>query len=109
MREARAFVVSALGLAGGTASTVALLTSELASNAVLHARAPFTIIVERFADHVRVAVGDGDRGLPVLPGQDGPDHDRGRGLVVVHGLARRWGLEVHSGGKEVWFEVALVE
>ncbi|WP_208029708.1 ATP-binding protein [Rhabdothermincola sediminis] len=105
--QARAFVVSALGLAGGTASTVALLTSELASNAVLHARTRFTITVERFADHVRVGVGDTHRGLPVFRGRQASDLDSGRGLVVVHGLARRWGMQVDGDGKEVWFEVAL--
>jgi hypothetical protein len=31
---------------------------------------------------------------------------RGRGMRLVAGIADRWGVEPHSGGKRVWFDLA---
>ncbi len=84
---------------------VALLTSELVSNAVRHARAK-TIAVrfEVLAARVRVEVvdeGDGfdpSRPRPVA-GQPG-----GWGLHLVDELSSRWGV-AREPRHEVWFEL----
>jgi anti-sigma regulatory factor (Ser/Thr protein kinase) len=105
---ARLFAVEASGTSGDVAETVALLTSELASNAVLHARTPFTVEV-RIDDHVlQVRVTDAN---PVLPNRKdyGTDAITGRGLRIVEGLADRWGVEPTGEGKVVWFELALAD
>jgi anti-sigma regulatory factor (Ser/Thr protein kinase) len=82
----------------------AMLVSELATNAVLHARTDFTITVERHGDVVRVSVLDRSS---VVPRQRtyGTDSTTGRGMRLVASLALAWGVEQHDGGKTVWFEV----
>jgi anti-sigma regulatory factor (Ser/Thr protein kinase) len=80
-----------------------LLTSELVSNVVLHARTPFELEVT--AVHgVRVVVRDGSPDPPIVA-SPGPEESTGRGLLLVHSLASRWGYEVTATGKSVWFEL----
>jgi anti-sigma regulatory factor (Ser/Thr protein kinase) len=80
-----------------------LLTSELVSNVVLHARTPFELEVS-ISDGVRVVVRDGSSDPPIVS-SPGPDESTGRGLLLVHSLATRWGYEVTAAGKSVWFEL----
>lgn len=84
-----------------------LLVSELATNAVLHARSDFEVAVVKEADHVRVEVFDENTRLPsfaVAP----PDAYSGRGLLLLRELASAWGVESHSQvGKTIWFEVPM--
>ncbi|MBK3574013.1 ATP-binding protein, partial [Streptomyces sp. MBT65] len=49
---------------------------------------------------------DDDPTLPSLLSA-GPDDEHGRGLHVVGALAREWGASRTTGGKTVWFELAL--
>ena len=104
-RAAREFVRAQLDLAGEPTWPADLLVSELAANAIEHVGSPFTVHVS--VDPVRVSVTD--PGPPadlraVVPDDDAP---RGRGLVLLDGLAARWGVTDHpAGGKTVWFELA---
>jgi serine/threonine-protein kinase RsbW len=84
---------------------VALMTSELTTNAVEHAGTPFTLVIE-LSDHVlRVEVRDGSVALPVAePTTPSPVAMRGRGLALVAALSDRWGYEPDADGKFVWFE-----
>lgn len=102
--EARLFVDRALP-ATCWADEVTLLVSELASNAVRHARTPFTVSVACDGERVRVEVEDQD---PTLPVRRRPDADAvtGRGLLIVDALAHHWGVEVTDAGKAVWVELA---
>lgn len=85
--------------------TCVLLVSELATNAVLHARTPFTVTIERDPE-LRVEVHDGDARLPHAR-DFGPESASGRGLQLVEALARRSGtVSDAGGGKSVWFELA---
>ena len=92
VRAARVFVSGLLDAWGhdGLADTAALLTSELATNVVLHARTPFAVVVTRTAEGALVDVLDGSAVNPVLR-----DHDvsapTGRGLALVDGFASEWG------------------
>ncbi|MFD4548162.1 ATP-binding protein [Streptomyces sp. NPDC058251] len=88
---------------------VTLVVAELAANAVRHGRVrgrDFRVRLLWREGVVRVEVADGrtDR-LPVL--QEPSDGEGGRGLLLVAGLAERWGVDPRPGGayKVVWAEV----
>ena len=103
--EARQLVEAAVaGCRDGVAEDAALLTSELVSNAILHARTPFEVLVDRSNGHVRVTVADGSPEPPIVQ-RPAPDEVGGRGLVLVSSLSSRWGFEGRRDGKSVWFEL----
>ena len=81
-----------------------LLTSELVTNAVLHARTELVLGVAVDGDTVLVTVGDHSTDEPVRPPTD---HTRtsGRGMMLVESMARNWGVEQTDAGKVVWFTV----
>lgn len=84
-----------------------LLTSELATNAVIHARTPFEVICRSAGGTVQVEVVDGD-GSHVLPAPiRGDDLDRtsGRGLLMPVMLAPEWGVSYAAASKTVWFRL----
>lgn len=83
---------------------VQLLSSELATNAVRHARSRFTVIVRYDGERLRVEVGDGSRAMPLKRSPE-LDDVGGRGLVLVDVLASSWGVLATLEGKRVWFEV----
>jgi len=90
--------------AAGACDDVVTLVSELATNAVIHARTPYTIVVSRYGDTVRVGVRDLSAVIPRRRAY-GVDATTGRGLRLVATIASDWGVEAESGGKVVWFEV----
>lgn len=92
-------------MAPDVVDTCVLLVSELATNAVLHARTPFTVTVEQLPV-LRVEVHDDDPRLPHARDY-GPEAASGRGLHLVEALSQSSGTVTHpSGGKSVWFELA---
>jgi anti-sigma regulatory factor (Ser/Thr protein kinase) len=104
---ARHFVVAALRERGwdeGLVDAAALAVTELATNAVLHARSPFTVTVGASAEGVRIEVHDTDPVAP-QPARRGPLAEDGRGLCLVDSVARRWGIEPEASGKVVWVEL----
>ena len=86
-----------------------LLTSELVTNAILHARTPVQLGV--LVDGGRALVCVADR-LPESPALSprAHSHDRpgGRGLALVEDLADTWGTTTYTGGKTVWFVLQTV-
>lgn len=88
----------------GTVERIRLVVTELADNAVRHARTPFRLRVALQGDSVRVEVADGDRRLP-MPSRPAPEAVSGRGLWLVSRLAHRWGAHPSAGGKVVWATV----
>lgn len=86
--------------------TVELLTSEVVTNAIVHARSGPQLAVRVDDAVVRVAVRDGSKEMPVRR-RGHVDDLSGRGVVIVDELASAWGVEREcGGGKRVWFEVA---
>ncbi len=86
--------------------TVELLTSEVVTNALVHARSAPELCVEVRHDVVRVEVSDTSTSEPVLQRPD-PESASGRGIAIVEQLAAGWGVEQLAGdGKRVWFEVS---
>jgi anti-sigma regulatory factor (Ser/Thr protein kinase) len=83
----------------------ALLTSELATNAVEHGAGDFTVEVTDTGHGVRVDVRDPSPSPPVVrAAQDLDEH--GRGMRIVEAVATAWGTEMlPHDGKRVWFEL----
>lgn len=109
-RSARQFLAGVLAswrMPGMLAGDAALLLSELATNAILHARSPFTVIVRYDGDCLRVEVGDGSRAEPRMRVVDAGDAPGGRGLMLIDSVARRWGILPTARGKRVWFELPV--
>jgi anti-sigma regulatory factor (Ser/Thr protein kinase) len=108
-RRAREFVREQLGEAYGreVTETVALLATELVTNAVLHARTPFRLGVHARSEVVRVWVEDTSTATPSRRNYQPGEATTGRGLVLVEALAESWGIEPIPTGKRVWCEVLL--
>jgi anti-sigma regulatory factor (Ser/Thr protein kinase) len=85
--------------------TAALLTSELVTNAVLHASPPVQLRVEITAGFLRVEIHDSSTSTLPAPSLARSTERNGRGLAIVEALASRWGSEHTIGGKFVWFEL----
>ena len=95
-------------------ATAALLTSELVTNAVIHpgqaVGGPVELRITAYHDRIRVDVTDEGSGFDpgALPPRR-PHEAGGHGLVVVDGLASRWGTtRLLTGDREafcVWFEL----
>jgi anti-sigma regulatory factor (Ser/Thr protein kinase) len=105
--EARRFVVDALSnwRLDGLADTAALLTSEIVTNAVLHARTPVGLVVRRLGDGIAVEVSDGSRRQPRAR-RAAADATNGRGIALLEQLASTWEVTVHGTGKTVHFTVS---
>jgi len=86
------------------AEDAAIVVTELASNAVLHASSGFTLTISRSAGMVRIAVRDNS---PLVPRDDHRPFDvaAGHGLSVVAQLSRAWDVEGLPDGKVVWAEL----
>jgi anti-sigma regulatory factor (Ser/Thr protein kinase) len=84
-----------------------LLTSELATNAVIHAGTPFEVICRRAQASVRIEVVDGDSTrMPPASGRGaGPYQISGRGLLMPLMLAAEWGVTYAAASKTVWFRL----
>jgi len=86
--------------------TVALLVTELVTNAVLHAHTPLRLVIEATRDHVRVRVEDESGGYPERRSYPS-DAVTGRGLALVEVLSSSWGVEPTASGKVVWCEIPM--
>ncbi|MCW2778764.1 MAG: regulatory protein [Frankiales bacterium] len=104
--DARRFVDShAPELPAETHDALLLLTSELVTNAVLHARTPIELGITVTEHAVLVTVHDLDLARPAQRPYDGREGGWGLGLVAA--LADASDLETHDGdGKTAWFRVS---
>ena len=87
-----------------------VLTSELVTNAVVHAGTSADVLCLRSDEGVRIEVADRYpereiplQGSPVNMGS--PDREGGRGLQLCAALAGRWGVEYTPTHKQVWFQL----
>jgi anti-sigma regulatory factor (Ser/Thr protein kinase) len=81
---------------------VQLVTSELATNALMHTRRPFTLSLDHFERAVVVTVQDGSPSVPVMRVPDTLD-SHGRGLYLVDSISHDWGVaEETDGAASVW-------
>lgn len=85
----------------------ALLLSELATNAILHAESPFSVIVRFDGRRLRVEVGDGSHVGPHVRLHSVADAPGGHGLRMIETVSTRWGIQPTNHGKRVWFELRV--
>ncbi len=83
-----------------------LIVSELAANAVNHARTPFTVEVQRSGDLALLIVCDESPVQPVVRHSD-PSTPGGRGLALLNLLAHSWGITPTPHGKQVWATIKI--
>lgn len=88
-----------------------LLTSELVTNAVLHAGTPVQVTCRLAATSVEVMVSDGHpaRLVPESAHTERRPAERtsGRGLLLPAALASEWGVTYGRTAKAVWFRLGL--
>jgi anti-sigma regulatory factor (Ser/Thr protein kinase) len=110
-RLARATVSTAIGsVRPEVAEEIELLTSEVVTNAIRHARVDplgeVILRVDASDDHVRVEVlnpGPSFDPVPSIPGVNGT----GLGLFLVDALADAWGVDREGPRTKVWFEISM--
>ncbi|WP_439654332.1 ATP-binding protein [Streptacidiphilus carbonis] len=109
--RARRLVRSALdtwGL-GGLGEVAEQLVGELVANVVRHTGGrSFGLRLVRRQGSVRFEVRDPSRALPCLIMGE-PGDEAGRGLQLVDLMSDRWGADLRSHGKSVWFELRTRE
>ena len=107
------FVAREMAGAQVASSLALLLTSELASNVVEHARTHFELVVDASATMIRVEIHDGVGATAAFremierhPGLPSTHVVSGRGLLLVTSSAAACGvIDKGAHGKAVWFEV----
>lgn len=99
---------------GDIVDDAVVLTSELVTNAVVHAGTSADLLCLRSDDGVRIEVADRYperevplQGSPVNMGS--PDREGGRGLQLCAALAGHWGVDYTPTHKTVWFQLDLPE
>jgi anti-sigma regulatory factor (Ser/Thr protein kinase) len=88
--------------------SVAVMVSELSTNALVHAASGFDVVVDRSGQTVLVAVTDWGGGAPELRSPKSTE-PHGRGLRIVEALSDEWGIVSTAGGvkKTIWFRLYL--
>jgi anti-sigma regulatory factor (Ser/Thr protein kinase) len=89
-----------------TVEAAELMTSELATNSVLHAHSDFELAIHLTRGEIRVEVSDHGEGQPIMRSPTPKEHS-GRGLQIVQGLSEDWGITPSPDGKLVWFSLPL--
>jgi serine phosphatase RsbU (regulator of sigma subunit)/anti-sigma regulatory factor (Ser/Thr protein kinase) len=84
-----------------------LCTSELTTNALLHAGTPAEVRIDLSAERLLVSVADtGTRGSVTRAHTDALS-SRGRGLGLIEELSDSWGTDPTVRGSTVWFEMLI--
>ena len=84
-----------------------LCTSELTTNALLHAGTPAQVHIDLSAERLLVSVADtGTRGAVVRARTEALS-SRGRGLGLIEELSDTWGTDPTVRGSTVWFEMLI--
>ncbi len=108
--EARTLVTEALQTRVGSdrLEEVRLLVSELVTNGVVHGGGVDggKDLTLNIAANGVLRVDVVDHGGGFTPGPPQPEPIGGWGLMLVEGLADRWGV-TREGGTRVWFEIAV--
>jgi GAF domain-containing protein/anti-sigma regulatory factor (Ser/Thr protein kinase) len=99
------------GADGGLVDDAVLLTSELVTNAVVHAGTQVQVTCKLAAGAVEVVVRDSHpaRMVPGPAPNDTVPAERtgGRGLLLPSALAAAWGVSYGTDAKAVWFRMGL--
>ncbi|MGW0997160.1 ATP-binding SpoIIE family protein phosphatase [Streptomyces sp. NPDC002523] len=87
-----------------------LATTELVTNALIHADSEVDVRLREYPERLRVEVRDFDPRPPIpapvlAQAPAGTESEHGRGLLIVDALASSWGNSPSGRGKSVWFEL----
>jgi signal transduction histidine kinase len=108
--QARAWTARTLadcyGDSGDLLEDAELVVSELITNAVRAGSETIRIHIDAHTTRAVIGVRDDAPGQPQVR-QSRVDEAGGRGLAIVAGLARGWGIEPHQIGKTVWASLAV--
>ncbi|NRQ49509.1 SpoIIE family protein phosphatase [Aeromicrobium stalagmiti] len=103
--EARQFVVDHLDrwqVPAVVTRDLALITSELVTNALVHGGPPVELRVRRTGSHVVVEVQDDAPQVLPQPRLPAVEDEHGRGLHIIEVLSDEWGTRSTDRGKCVW-------
>jgi anti-sigma regulatory factor (Ser/Thr protein kinase) len=106
-RAARQFITDSLTKTNLRATSIddaRLIVTELAANAIVHARSPFSVTVDAHGSGVRLSVRDSSGVRPTVRPCD-PRAESGRGLLLVAALSADWGVVITADGKTVWADL----
>jgi anti-sigma regulatory factor (Ser/Thr protein kinase) len=81
-----------------------VVTSELVTNAVVHARTPITVRLRPVAGYLEVEVDDEG---PGMSDARTPSTSGGQGLRLVHALTAAAGITSLNGGMRAWCRLAV--
>ncbi|MDQ4085710.1 MAG: SpoIIE family protein phosphatase [Actinomycetota bacterium] len=86
-----------------------LLTSELVTNAVVHAGTEMSVSCAVGPGYVQIGVTDSHAAklLPTTVTNSAPDKTSGRGLYLMMQISQSWGVEYDHASKRVWFRLPL--
>jgi hypothetical protein len=87
--------------------TAMLLTSELITNAALHARTSCVLTLRGGPNLLHIRVADEDPRVPAKRLVFRDELAAGRGLRLLEVLCRRWGIDQHDHGKTVWCDLPV--
>jgi len=85
---------------------VVLSLTELVTNSIKHGSGPVDVELKGDSDGLVLIVSDSSETVPHRP-DTSLDTETGRGILILEGLATRWGVRPEpGGGKAVWCEFA---
>ncbi|OKI45083.1 SpoIIE family protein phosphatase [Micromonospora sp. CB01531] len=84
-----------------------LCTSELTTNALLHAGTAARVEIDLTAERLLVSVADSGTRGQVTRAQTDTLSSRGRGLGLIEELSDAWGTDPTVRGSTVWFEILI--
>lgn len=93
-------------LADDTADDALIVVEEMVTNVVDHARTPFDLVVRLDRTVLHIAVHDCCP-QPIRIQALDLERLRGRGLLMIAGIAARWGSDTDATGKTVWADLAV--
>lgn len=114
VKAARNFVDAQLTSWGlsGLADTYQLMTSEIVTNALIHADSDVDVRLRAFNDRVRLEVRDSLSNPPIpspltLSEEGNGEAEHGRGLLIVEALGGTWSTSPYGRGKTVSIEMPV--
>lgn len=107
--DSRNLVRQALGqFSSGVVDTAVLLTSEIATYALLRSADEVVLAVDVQPNQIRVEVQDGDGLIGVEPPGSERTPANAFGRLIIERLASAWGIERRElGNATVWFTLAF--
>jgi anti-sigma regulatory factor (Ser/Thr protein kinase) len=93
-------------LTDDTADDALMVVEEMLTNVVDHARTPFRLVVRLNQTILHIAVHDHSPQQVRVQALD-LGRPRGRGLLMIAGIATRWGSDADDNGKTMWAEISI--